>query len=255
VIKIGGRSLEAPGALDELAAEVASLSDDALLVHGGGREVSDWCERFALEPRFVEGLRVTDPQTLEVVTAVLAGLANKRLVAGLSAAAVRAIGLSALDGGLVEVEPHPDAGRLGAVGSVRRVNVSLLRELLALGLVPVIASIGAADGALLNLNADDLAVAIAAALATPTLVLLSDAPGLVIDGGIVARLEASDLDAALAHRDVRDGMIVKLRAAKAALSGGVGRVRIGAWSGRGTLAALLGSDDVGTTVHRGDGRV
>src|SRR5439155_11476160 len=122
--------------------------------------------------------------------------------------------------------------------------------LLGAGMTPVLASIGAAHGALFNLNADDLAVAVATALGARTLVLLSDAPGLVLGGELKPRLGQRELDEALRHPDVRDGMIVKLRAAQAALSGGVRRVRIAAWSGSGTLAALLGEqEEIGTTVH------
>src|SRR5207245_9215619 len=101
VLKLGGRALEAPDAAGELAAEVAALRVPVVIVHGGGVEVSAWCMRLGLAPRFVEGLRVTDDATLEVVAAVLAGLANKRLVAALRAAGVDAVGLAALAGGTV----------------------------------------------------------------------------------------------------------------------------------------------------------
>ncbi|MBI5709410.1 MAG: acetylglutamate kinase [Candidatus Eisenbacteria bacterium] len=257
VVKLGGRALEAEGssgagpgaaALRELAAELASLSGGSLLVHGGGAEVSAWCGRLGLAPRFEDGLRVTDPDTLEVAAAVLAGLANKRLVALLRAHGVDAIGLSALDGGIAECGPHPDAGRLGLVGAVRAMNAALPAALLAQGYTPVLASIGACGGQLLNLNADDFAAALAAALRAPALLLLSDTPGLRLDGALAPRLDAAGLDAALAHPEVTGGMRPKLLAARAALAGGVARVAIAQWQGPGTLHSLLDGSGTGTTI-------
>jgi acetylglutamate kinase len=250
VVKIGGRALDAPGAGEALAREIASLAEPALVVHGGGADVSTWCLRFGIEPRFHEGLRVTDAETLEVAAAVLAGLANKRLVALLRAANVDAVGLAALDGGVVNVVPHPESDQLGAVGAVRSVEPALLETLLDRGHVPVLASIGAADGALLNLNADDLAAALAPALCARSLVLLSDTPGLELDGAIVPHLDRDGLRAALAHPDVKGGMAPKLRAALAAIEAGVTEVHIAAWDGPGTLARLRAGEGVGTHITR-----
>src|SRR5207253_11143352 len=109
-------------------------------------------------------------------------------------------------------------------------------------------------GALLNLHADELAVAVAAALGASTLLLLSDTPGLQLDGAPVERLGARGLERAIVHPDVRDGMIVKLRAARAALLGGVARVRIACWSGPGSLHTLLGDTGPGTTIQEGEPR-
>ena len=253
VVKLGGRALEAPGAARDLAAEVARARGPLVLVHGGGAEVSAWCERLGLAPRFVAGLRVTDEATLEVATAVLSGLANKRLVALLRAAGADAVGLSALDGGLVEADLHPDAARLGEVGHIQAVDPALLETLLAQGRLAVLASIGALGGRLLNLNADDLAAAIAGSLGARALVLLSDAPGVKIAGTPVPRVPAGELEAMLAHPEVQGGMRPKLGAAGAALTAGVPRVHIAAWSGPGTLDRLLaGTDGVpGTTLTAG----
>ncbi len=248
VVKLGGRALEAPGAHEQLAADLARLAGARLLVHGGGAEVSAWLERLGLEPRFADGLRVTDPPTLEVATAVLAGLANKRLVARLRAAGVDAIGLAALDAGILACAPHPDAARLGAVGVVTGANAGVLQALLGQGLLPVVASIGEHAGALLNLNADDAACALAAALHARDLVLLSDTPGLVLDGAVRRTLDVAGLDAALAGTQVTGGMVPKLRAARRALAAGVARVHIAAWDGPATLARLLGGAGAGTTL-------
>ena len=249
VVKLGGRALEAPGAIEEFATALAGLARVTLLVHGGGAEVTAWCARLGLEAHFEQGLRVTDPGTLDVATAVLAGLANKRLVAALRAHGVDAVGLAALDGGTLAVSPHPQAAVLGAVGAIDAVDASLLLTLLADGRTPVVASIAAtAAGELLNVNADDAAAAIAAAVGASDLVLLSDTPGLRLGGEFVPVLDVADLDATLARPDVGGGMLPKLRAAGAALAGGVPRAHIAAWSGPDTLAALLAPNGPGTTL-------
>jgi len=253
VIKIGGRSLEAPGAPRELAAEVASLSDDILLVHGGGREVSDWCTRLSIPPRFVDGLRVTDAETLEVVVAVLSGLANKRLVALLREAGVQAVGLSGADGGIVEIERHPDSDRLGFVAQIHAVHPELLRVLLALGRTPVLSSVASLGAELYNVNADELAAALAGSLGAHTLVLLSDAPGLKLGGAVVAELNDAELATVIDRPEVSAGMIPKLRAAQRAIECGVERVRIAAWSGPGTLHSLIHGSGSGTTLMRRNG--
>ena len=247
VIKLGGRALEATGALQQFAAEMARLPVGSVIVHGGGLEVSDWCSKLGVPPRFIDGLRVTDPVTLEIAVAVLAGLANKRLVALLRAAGVDAFGLSALDGGLAEVTLHDDASRLGAVGQVVAIHSGLLETLLAEGRIPVLASIGAANGQLLNLNADDLAAGLAGALQARALVLLSDTPGLKLEGRVVQAVRASEVSGLLAHPDVRDGMRPKLRAAAAAIESGARRAVIGAWTGPDALASLLAGEG-GTTL-------
>lgn len=239
VLKLGGRALEAEGALAALAADLAPLAGRIVLVHGGGAEVSTWSERLGLVPRFHGGRRVTDEATLEVAAAVLAGLANKRLVAGLAARGIDAVGLAALDGGTLRAAPHRDAAALGAVGQVVAVEPGLVRGLLADGRVPVIAPLGAHAGALLNLNADDVATALAQALGAAALVLLSDTPGLVLGGRVAACLDPAAAEAALAGPEVQGGMKPKLEAALAAVRGGVGRAVIGAWQGPGTLPALV----------------
>ena len=248
VIKIGGRALEAPGATRALAAEVASLAGAPVLVHGGGAEVSAWCERLGLDPRFEDGLRVTDAPTLEVAVAVLAGLANKRLVAELRDAAVDAIGLAALDG-IAEAAPHPRATQLGFVAQVTRIETALLETLLDQGRVPVLSSIAAHQGQLLNLNADDLATALAIALKADELILLSDTPGVRIEGRIVQHLDQAALTAALDHPDVSGGMKQKLKAAEKAIQEGVARVTIAQWSGAGTLARLLTQASEATRIE------
>jgi acetylglutamate kinase len=247
VVKLGGRALDAPDAARELAADLAIIPDGCIVVHGGGNEVSSWCERLGIAPKFLDGLRVTDPATLEVAVAVLAGLANSRLVATLRAAGVDAVGLNALDGGTVTAERHIEASRLGAVGAVTDIRPELLITLLSQGRTPVLASIAAVGEQLLNVNADDLAAGLAGALKARALVLLSDTAGLKLGGQVVPRLAAHEIAGALDNPEVKDGMRPKLRAAAAALEAGAKRVIIGAWNGPGTLAGLLAGEAGGTT--------
>jgi acetylglutamate kinase len=253
VVKLGGRALEAPGALSECA---SALRDHArgpsaratLVVHGGGAEVTAWAAKLGLETQFADGLRVTDPATLEVATAVLAGLANKRLVAALRARGVDAVGLAALDGGIARVRRHPNSGVLGEVGEIESVDASLLGELLGAGRVPVLASLGDdGHGALLNLNADDVASAVAIALQADDLLLLSDTPGLLLAGEVVRSLDPAALESALLSPEVSGGMRPKLRGARAALAAGVQRVHIAAWQGPGTIHDVLAGTAIATT--------
>ena len=249
VIKLGGRALDAPGAERELAESLASLEGRAVLVHGGGQEVSAWCRRLGHEPTFHRGLRITDDTTLDVAAAVLGGLANARHVASLRAAGIDALGVSAGDGGLVTVQRHPDAAQLGHVGIATGVRVALLEQLLALGLTPVISSMGASEGALLNLNADEVAGALAGALKARAFFMLSDVDGVMLDGALKANIATAELPALLARDDVRDGMLPKLQAAARALEAGVARVLICAWRGPQTFTNVMNGTQPATTVR------
>jgi acetylglutamate kinase len=251
VIKLGGRALEHPGALAQLSDELRELGRAAVIVHGGGGEVSAWCARLGLASRFSDGLRVTDPATLEVAAAVLAGLANKRLVAALRSRGVDALGLAALDAGLARVTPHADADRLGEVGEVRAIETSWLDRLMAEGRIPVLSSLGADGARLLNLNADDLAAALAGALRA-ALLLLSDVQGVRLGGRVAMRLEISEIARALESPEVTGGMVPKLRAAERAIELGASEVWIAPWAGPGTLAALLSGRAPGTQITRGE---
>ncbi len=249
VVKIGGSTL---GAHDTTLEDVVALQRRGLkpvVVHGGGALISEWLKLHDVPTRFERGLRVTDERTLEVVVAVLAGLVNKGLVAALAAAGGRAVGLSGADGGLLKARLLDE--KLGFVGDVAEADTRPLLDLLDDGFVPVVAPVAvewrgeAPTGQLLNVNADDLAAGLGGALRARALVLLSDAPGLRLDGRVVARLAADEVAGALAHPDVKDGMRPKLRAAAAAIEAGAERVVIGAWTGPDTLTALLAGEGGG----------
>ena len=245
VIKLGGGQVDDPHFLERLVGVIREMEDcQILFVHGGGKEIAAWQERLGLEPRFVEGLRVTDRESLQVAEMVLSGLVNKRLVARLVAGGVPAVGLSGVDGGLIRVErmSHP-AGDLGFVGRVVEVNPALLELLLGQGLLPVVSPISLGpDGQRYNVNADHAAWAIARTVAAESLVFVSDVPGVLMEGCLLANLTADQIESLIRAQAIRGGMVPKVRSALAALSGGVPRVRItdleGLQSGGGTVITM-----------------
>jgi acetylglutamate kinase len=225
VAKIGGSTL---GARDTTLLDVVALQRRGLrpvIVHGGGALISDWLSRHRVETRFERGLRVTDAATLEVVVAVLAGLVNKQLVAALAAAGGRAAGLSGADGGLLKAFRADES--LGFVGEVADVDTRPLLDLLADGIVPVVAPIAleweeeSPTGQLLNVNADTAAGAVAAALKAGSLVFLTDVPGIRgEDGKTVEGLSSEAAEGLTRAGVIEGGMIPKVEAClKAAAAG------------------------------------
>jgi len=214
-IKLGGT---AGAYAASLAVLVARAEPGWILVHGGGDEVSDWSRRLGIEPATIDGLRVTDPATLEIAVAVLRGIVNTRLVAAFVSAGIQAIGLSGVDGDLLSAERFDP--RLGEVGRIRRVNAALLATLAAAGRIPVIAPIARGDGSqLLNVNADEVAGAIAAARGG-RLLLLTDVPGVMQDGELAMTLTPDQAAVMLADETASGGMRPKLRAALVAAGAG-----------------------------------
>lgn len=232
VVKIGGRA-QTDAALPAAIADASRVAGVQLvIVHGGGDEVSALQRRLGQEPRFVGGRRVTTPEELDVVRMVLSGLTNKRLVRQLLDAGVRAVGVSGEDAGLLRARVLAD-GTLGAVGEPVAVDRRLLDTLLGAGFVPVLSPLARDDtdsiGDGLNVNGDDAAAAIAAALGAAELLLLVDVPGVLDARGLA--LDSIDLDGAgrlVASGIASGGMSAKLDAARRALVGGVPVVRIGA---------------------------
>jgi acetylglutamate kinase len=244
VLKVGGEVLEHPRGLRALVGSVrrARRRRPLVLVHGGGGQVSRMAERLGLRSTFRDGRRVTDAEMVEVVEMVLSGLLNKALVAALVRAGVPALGLSGKDLGLVRAVAVPGLGR---VGVPRRIEAARLRDLLGLGFTPVLASVAAdGRGETLNVNADDLAAAVAGALGADSLVLVSAGGGVRRDpdnrrSALVGRLSALEAEARIALGVLTRGMIPKVRAARRALEQGVGRVGILAPSSAASLAAAL----------------
>ena len=240
-IKIGG---VAGQHADGLALIARAAPPDTAVVHGGGNEVAEWGRRLGLEPRSHEGLRITDPATLDVVVAVLGGLVNTRLVAAFQSAGRPAVGLTGVDGGLLRLtRRQPELGEVGeAVGA----DAALIRSLVTAGWLPVIASIGLHEGAVLNVNADEAAGAIAAARGG-LLLLCTDVPGVQLDGRVLERLDAATAERMLAEGSASAGMRPKLRAALVAARAGC-EVRIVDGRSASHLERALAGTGAGTEV-------
>jgi len=250
-VKLGGTLLDQEDLRSSLACQIAKAAGagyEVVVVHGGGQQMTRFLAERGIESRFVNGLRVTTPETMDAVVKVLAGTVNHELVAALTKVGVSAVGLSGVDSGLataVQMDPA-----LGAVGRVVHSNPSLLRLLTGNGYIPVVACMaGDAAGRLYNVNADQMAVACAAGFEVGQLVFLTDVDG-VLDGSkrLCAELTAADCERLIADGVATGGMQAKLNAAIAALRQGVGQVRIAPGAAPDVLARVLAGETLGTRL-------
>jgi acetylglutamate kinase len=228
VLKIGGNELDDPGFLQALAAAVAVWSEPVIIVHGGGRAIAGLQTRLGLPTVKVDGLRVTDRESLAVAQMALSGQANKQIVAALLAAGVDAVGLSGVDGGLLRCrkKQHPTAD-LGYVGEIVQVRTNLLRQLAAQGLTVVLSPISLGlDGYTYNVNADEAAAAVARALPASLLSFISNVPGVLHNGRILPNLTIQETESLITNGVITDGMVPKVRAALDAVNQGVPQARI-----------------------------
>ena len=240
VIKVGGAVAGVPQELAALASVVAALPGARVLVHGGGAEITSWQQRLGLTVERRGGLRVTTPETMQVTAMVLSGWLNKRVVAALIDADELAVGLSGEDGGMLRAL-RKDGDSLGEVGEVAGVDTRPLRALLEGGMLPVVSPVSRGPaGAPLNVNADEAAIALAVGLAATRLLLVSDVPGVLVDGAALERISAAGAADLLRHEIVTGGMAVKVEQALAAARAGV-EVRIGD-------GAMLSDELAGTRV-------
>jgi acetylglutamate kinase len=225
-----------------------------VVVHGGGKQMTRYLAERGIESRFVNGLRVTTPATLDAVLKVFAGSVNHELVASLNRAGALAVGLSGIDALLAEAEQlDPE---LGAVGRVTRSNAALLELLAANRYVPVVACVaGDRDGRVYNVNADQMAVACAAAFGAQQLAFLTDVEGVLDQSQQVrAVLTAGESERLIAERIATGGMQAKLDAALAALRSGVEQVRIAPGAANQVLRRILDGEAIGTRIVLGEGR-
>jgi acetylglutamate kinase len=230
VIKVGGAAMELAPLARSFSQDVSLLQHagiDAVIVHGGGPQLTAVSERLGLRTEFVDGIRVTDRDTLDVATMVLAGKLNTEVVSQLVAGDVPAVGISGVDGGLALVrrQAEPD---LGFVGEIVELRPDVVRTLLSAGFVPVVASIAAdAQGHPFNVNADAMASELAIVLGAHKLVYVSDVPGVIGPGGdLLSELGEQETLDLLARGVVDGGMIPKLESAVRALKDGVSRVHL-----------------------------
>ena len=227
VIKISGHELDDPATLTGLANAVRVLSVQAVIVHGGGKEITALQTQMGIEARYVDGLRVTDAASLAVVEMALCGLINKRVVRTLLEAGVDAQGLSGVDRGLVRARRMAhDTVDMQFTGEIEAVNPAALRPLLDAGVTPVIAPVCVGQGTNYNVNADHVAGALAAALGAARLVFLSNVPGVLADGVLVPNLTPVQTNDLITRGVITGGMIPKVRTALGALEAGVHEVVI-----------------------------
>ena len=251
LIKIGGTLLDSLERRDTLARQISALLTDGhkvALVHGGGKQITEYLEARGIQSEFREGLRVTTPETIDAVLKVLTGTVNGELVASLIRAGAGAVGLTGLDGWLVQAEQMNPA--LGAVGRVTGANSRLMDVLSSAGFLPVIACLaGDLEGNFWNVNGDQMAVACASAFEADNLIFLTDVPG-VLDASatriphLTARAARQLIDSGVA----KGGMQAKLNAATLALDQGVTRVVVAPGFELQILPRLLAGESLGTTI-------
>jgi acetylglutamate kinase len=232
VLKVGGNELDDADFLHGLARAVQAVMAEGhfpVIVHGGGKAVTELGERLGIQEQRIEGLRVTDEASLDVAEMVLSGLINKRVVRTLVAAGVRAAGISGVDDGTIYVEKmwHP-LGDLGRVGEIQDVDDHLLRALIAAEIVPVVSpiSFGALDALSYNVNADHAATAIAAKLGAIKLVFISNVPGILVAGRVVRAVTSGQAEAWIDEGIIFGGMIPKVRSAIEAVRNGIAQAVI-----------------------------
>jgi len=257
VIKYGGAAMTDPLAADQLMREIVSLcraGTKVVLVHGGGPEIDRMLMRLGIEPRKVHGLRVTDAATMDVVEMVLAGRVNKGLVSLLNRHGAKALGLSGRDAQVVRAKKKeiPEAD-LGFVGSVEEVNGGLLATLMESGFLPVLCSVAEdSSGVVLNVNADEIAAAVAVALKADTLALLTDVPGVLRaypdPASRIERMSAQETESRLKSGTIDNGMIPKLSSCVQVVRSGVGEARILDGRKPELLRMALETGALGTTI-------
>ena len=246
VVKLGGTTIAEQ---DHVLAEVAAIARrrPVVVVHGGGRRLTEWLDRMGVVTRFDGGLRVTDAASLEVAMAVLRGVINSELVGALRQHGADAVGLSGVDGGVLIAERLPEVGLVAHVVGVRR---DLIDSLLVAGQVPVIAPLARDEGGVIcNVNADDVAAGLGAALGSRQTVLLTDVDGVLdASGRRLPHLEADEVASLIGSGVIAGGMVPKVRAAVAAISAPGSEAVIADGSAPGALGRALSDPTFGTRV-------
>ena len=263
VVKYGGSAMSNEELKRNVIKDVTLLKlvgFKPIIVHGGGKEISQWVGKIGKEARFVNGLRVTNEETMEIAEMVLSKV-NKSLVTMVQELGVKAVGISGKDGGLLTVDKkYADGQDIGFVGEIKDVNPKVLYDLLEKDFLPIVAPVGLDEGfATYNINADDAACAIAKAVGADKLVFLTDIEGLYKDindkSSFISRITASDAEALIAGGLIGGGMLPKLNNCTSAIENGVNRVHIldgriphclllEIFTNSGVGTAIIGDEDV-----------
>lgn len=234
VIKYGGNAMlndELKSAVIEDITLLSTIGVHVVLVHGGGPEINKALEQVGKESKFINGLRVTDKETIDIVTMVLTGKLNKTIVALLLKEGGAAVGLSGIDSGLLVAKKLEGKGDLGFVGEVTNVNAKILLDLLEKGFIPVVSTVAVGeDGSFYNINADTASAKIACALKAEKFVQLTNVPGVLTDindpASLLPRIAASNVPRLIEEGTIAGGMIPKVECCMMALRGGVRRTHI-----------------------------
>ena len=233
VIKYGGSAMADETLQNAVFRDLALLSSvgvQIVVVHGGGPEINQWLEKLGIEPVFLDGLRITDSETMDVVEMVLTGRVNKQIVSGINNHGRLAVGLCGIDGGLIEARTA-GGGSHGLVGEVAKVNTKILSPLLEEGYVPVISSVAnSSDGRSHNINADTVAGELAAALGAEKLILLTDTPGILRNendpSSLIEKIRLSEARELIDKGIVKAGMKPKVECCIRSLAQGVNAAHI-----------------------------
>lgn len=234
VIKHGGHAMTDPDLTRNVIRDVYlmhSVGMNPIIVHGGGPEVNAAMEKVGKQPQFVNGLRVTDPETMEIVEMVLSGKTNKGIVSMLNTFGAKAVGLSGKDANLISADKAVCDVDLGCVGEVKQINAGILTDLLKLDYIPVISSVAIGPGGeSLNVNADHVAGEIAVAVNASKLIMITDVPGIYRDfsdkSTLISELNLPEAEKMIGSGEISKGMIPKVEACVTALQGGVERAHI-----------------------------
>src|SRR5690606_28882127 len=256
VMKCGGSTLAALPS--SFFAELRQLQQDGValvIVHGGGPAISETLDKLGIETEFVQGLRKTNDEVLDVVEMVLAGRINKEIVRKMQSSGAQAIGLSGVDGMLIQAKPVANSAEIGFVGDVTHVNATIVEGIMSMGYIPVIAPIGIDEnGQRYNINADTAAGAVASELGVSRMIVVTDVPGIMktIEGEKVTlpSVTVADVEAMIASGEIYGGMIPKVRAAIQCLQGDVQEVVIVSGAQEGVLTQAVKAGGVGTIIKQ-----
>lgn len=255
VMKCGGSTLAALP--DSFFDDLRKLQEEGLIpviVHGGGPAISGTLDKLGIETEFVGGLRKTNEQVLDVVEMVLSGQINKEIVRKIQLSGAKAIGLSGVDGHLIEAAPVANAHDVGLVGDVTDVNSALLEAIVDLGYIPVIAPVGLGvdGGQRYNINADTAAGAVASHLGVDRMIVVTDVPGILrtVDGQkqVMSAVTVQQIEEMIASGEIYGGMIPKVRAAVQCIQGRVNEVIIVDGSVPAVLSRALKDGGIGTRI-------